>query len=220
MLKIIPILILVILSFGCQTKESPTTNTQAVSTNQDFFTQDSRSVSERTKANFEKAKTAALAWKNDAALFAYQIKIPYDFEPLSVIETFIFGSPAEAQYWYTYSINSEGKSIRSLVFKRDYIGENISPVQENFWNKSYIEAINIAEENGGEDFRTKNQNAQINMVLSQSQPKNWLWWVVIYQGSDSDLKVRISANDGKVYDENGNLITSKENETTNTVEIK
>ena len=172
----------------------------------DLTGQDSKTTQAKTLANLTKAKTAAIAWKDDTTFYAYNFKVPLDFDPKSLVETFVFGSSKESDYWWTYSVAlDQSKPVRAILNKDDFLGRDLQPIQEQYWKVGYVEAIKTAETNGGLTFRAKNPEAEITLTLTQSPPKNWLWYVIEYQGATTSQKIMISANDGKVYNEQGVL---------------
>lgn len=205
-LKVILLVLLIGLASGCSLKKSSTSETSTAPAVSDFVNQDSKTVMAKTQENLSKAKNESTAWEKDAVFVGYNFKVPQDLDPKSLTETFVFGSSSEENFWWTYSIDSQGKSVRALVAKEDYLGKDLQPIQEQFWKKSYIDVLKTAESNGGLTFRSQNPEAEITLVLSQSAPNNWLWYVIEYRGATTSQKIRISANDGKVYNEQGTLI--------------
>lgn len=159
------------------------------------------------RENLAKAKVAAKLWKDDAQLTGVVLKISPEITAGNLTETFVFGSPQDSTNWWTYSISEkESKIVRSLTPKEDYLGTDLQPIKEEYLKTSYIEAIKSAEANGGTNFRAKDANTQINVVLTQTNPKGWLWWQIEYQSADSKLKILVNTADGKVYNENGEPI--------------
>ncbi len=205
-LKVILLVLLIGFASGCSLKKSSTTETSTAPAVSDFVNQESIAVMAKTQENLAKAKTEATNWKKDAVFVGYNFKVPPDLDPKSLTETFVFGTSSEENYWWTYSIDSQGKVVRAMILKEDYLGKDLQPIQEQYWKKSYVEAIKTAESNGGLTFRSQNPEAEITLVLSQTAPNNWLWYVIEYRGVTSSQKIRISANDGKVYNEQGTLI--------------
>jgi len=210
-LKILVLLVGVLfMGANCNLFKTSTSNNASPST--DLTGQDNKTTQNKTLTNLAKAKAASLAWQNDAVFVAYNFKVPPDFDPKSLVETFVFGSSKEPDYWWTYSLASDqSKPVRAMVNKDDYLGRDLSPIQEQYWKVSYADAIKTAEENSGLTFRAENPETEITVTLSQSQPKNWLWYVVEYRGATKSQKIRINANDGKVYNDQGILQTSPPN---------
>jgi len=189
-----------------------------------FFNQTSQAVNRAVAQKLATAKVKAKEWKSDAVFMAYSLKVPSDLTAQVATETFSFGSISEGNSWWTISFAPNGNLVRAIMPKTDFLGVNIKPIQENLWQKNYVDALETAEENGGLKFRSQNPDAEISLVLEQALPKNWLWWIVEYRGSNSNLKIRINAFDGRIYDEKGNVIqtnsTSNQNSSSTNPEIK
>jgi len=197
-------LIIIIFGSGCILKKTDTTTTAPSTTG--ITDQDGKKVLEKAKDNLSKAKTAATAWKPDATFVAYNFKVPDDMNPKSLVETFAFGSAQEPDYWWAYSIAAEGNPVRIIVPKTDYLGQDLQPIQEQYWKISYVETLKTAEDNVGIEFRSQHPEADITLTLSQTLPKNWLWYTIEYRGAGNATKlIRINANDGKIYDDQGTL---------------
>lgn len=204
-LAILCLLCLVTVFFtGCTTKKTNKTASQTPA----FLRQDSQAVTGQTTSNLNLAKTKAKAWKADAYLAAYNLKIPQSLASTEAAETFVFGSPSDQTNWWTISLDKKGGYIRASIPKEDYLGQNLQPIDEKAWVKNYIEALQIAEKSGGSDFRTKNPESEISMVLAQTTPNNWLWWKLDYQAATTNMTILVSARDGQAYNESGTLINS------------
>ncbi|MCL5407218.1 MAG: hypothetical protein M1429_01855 [Patescibacteria group bacterium] len=159
------------------------------------------------RANLANAQVAAKLWKDDAQLVGLVLKISPDITAGNLTETFVFGSPQDPANWWTYSISEkESKIVRSLTPREDYLGNNLQPIKEDYLKTSYIDAIKAAEAANGANFRAKDANTQINVLLTQANPNGWLWWQIEYQSADSKLKILVSADNGKVYNVNGEPI--------------
>ena len=202
--KIAVIVSILFFTAGCGTN----TNTiDTSSTGNDFTNQDSKAVMTLTQTNLAKAKVAATVWKSDAYYAALNFRVPGDLNPQSLSQTFVFGSGQDTDNWFTYSIDTQSKFVRAVIPKSDFLGTNLQPIQENYVKKSYIEILRTAEDNGGTAYRAQHPEAQTTITLSQTEPKNWGWYTVEYRSATDAQKVRISANDGKIYNDTGVLVT-------------
>jgi len=205
---IILVAALALFTSGCSLKQKATpTTTNTSAAIPPFLSQTNDTVQTRTSNNLAIAKAKAAEWKNDAVLTAYNVKVPADLTSIDPEETFIFGSTQDTFNWWTISISADGSFIRALIPRQDYLGNELQPITQTAWQKTYLEALNTAEANGGLTFRAQNPEAQISLILEQAQPNNFLWWVVTYQGANNSLKVRISARDGGIYDDFGSPIS-------------
>lgn len=192
-----------LLFLGCKkTTESP--NAAQV----EILSQDTSQSMEKIKTNLERAKETAKSWHGNAQLYGLVLKISSAMKENTLTETFVFGSPDDSANWWTYSISEQtGKIVRAVTPKEDYFGTDFQPIKEEYLKTAYIEAIKTAESAGGTAFRAKNVNSQINVVLAQTNPNGWLWWQIEYQSADSTLRIFVNAADGKIYDENGQVVS-------------
>lgn len=200
-IRFLLVFLTVSLMAGCSFGGSKNTNTTTSLNN--LTSQDSLQVTTKTKANLEKAKIAAHLWKPDATFVGYNFIVPPNLNPESLVETFVFGSAGDIENWWSYSIDFEGKPIRAVIPKSDYLGKDLSPIQDQFWKISYSEALKISDDNGGFSYMSEYPEAIEIVTLSQGAPNNWLWYVIEFKSSAGNKKIRISANDGKVYNDQG-----------------
>lgn len=193
------------LTAGCSTNNTNTINT--TSSDNSFNNQESSVALTLMQTNLARAKVAATEWQKDANFVALNFVVPGDLKPESLNQTFVFSSAKDKDNWYTYSIDFTGKFIRAIIPKTDFLDSNLQPIQESFIKKNYVEILRTADENGGTLYKAKYPETKITVTLSQGEPNNWTWYTVEYQSTTDSQKIRISANDGLVYDEAGNPVT-------------
>jgi len=202
-LKIMALIILLITASGCSLTKKSSTETSA--TTNAFTDQNSATAMTTTQANLAKAKVAAASWHPDATWVALNFNVPADLNPKSLSQTFVFGSGSDTNNWFTYSIDTSEKFVRAVIPKSDFLGIDLQPIAETYWKTNYISALQTAYANGGNAFIAKSPETQVTLTLSQNPPKNWLWYLITFQAANDAQKIRISANDGKIYDDQGNL---------------
>lgn len=196
------------LSLNCKKTDTTTTPTPSASEKptseqkNDLTNVDPSSFSSEISANLETAKQKAAQWQGDAVLYSASAKITSSLDPEDVIEVYTFGTPAQASYWWTISISTRSKNyVRAIIPKEDYLGSSLVPVRAQFWKISYVEAFQVAEKNGGSDWRGKQtQDYQITATLAHGEPKGYLYWTVEYRNNLGTEKkaVQIDANSGEV----------------------
>ena len=172
----------------------------------DLTNLDASTALEEITANFNTAKQKAAQWQTDAALYSSSAKITKSLKWEDVIEVYTFGSPAQPAYWWTISISVRSKNyVRAIIPKEDYLGANLVPIRTQYWKINYAEAFQIAEKNGGKEWRDKQKdnNYQTTATLAHGEPKGYLYFLVEYQLADgSDKKtIQIDANSGEVINE-------------------
>lgn len=183
-------------------------NTESTAVPLTIISSDAAGTMTAIRSNLDNAQVSAKIWQEDAQFVGLVLKISPEVTADNLTKTFVFGSPQDTTNWWTYSINEkESKIVRSQTPKEDFLGSDLQKINEDYLKTSYIDALKSAEAAGGENFRAKDANTQINIALVQTNPKGWLWWQIEYQsGSNLKLKVLINAADGKAYDENGEPI--------------
>lgn len=198
------------LSLNCkkQPTESPTPSPSVSQTSREnnLTNLDPTSAVEEIKSNLNTAKQKAVLWQNDAILYSASAKITPMLQLQDVIEIYSFGSGAQPSSWWTISISDRSKNyIRAVIPKEDYLGSSLTPVAEKYWQINFIEAFQIAEKNGGKEWREKlgNNNYQITATLAHGDPKGYLYWTVEYQNSDGsdEKRVQINASNGEVVNQ-------------------
>lgn len=160
-------------------------------------------------ATSQKAKT----WKADAQLVHYSIKLPFNFAVDQATEVFTFGSSTDAYNWWTLTYSHKTKkSVRALIPKEDYLGSGYSPVPTQFWKIQYIDAIQLAESHGGEQFRRDHVQGDVTISLAVGQPKNYLWWTSEYRSATSEpYRILVNPADKTVYSESGEQLSPASN---------
>ena len=178
--------------------ESPTDDPVAT-----YLTFSPDSLSSKINATTAEAQQKAKIWRVDANLVHFSAKFSADLG--QVTETYTFGSAADAYNWWTIAYSEEtGKSVRALIPKEDYLGTNLLPIPTKFWKINYVEALQLADTNGGSDYRQSHLEYQVITSLAVGQPKNYLWWTVEYTAKGVEpLKILINPSSKEVIDEKG-----------------
>jgi len=199
------------LSLSCKKQATPTptpsSSTSATETpKSDLTNLDPTSAKDEMRNNYNTARQKAILWLGDAVPYSTSAKITPTLDWQDVIEVYTYGSKVQAAYWWTISISVRSKNyVRAIIPKEDYLGSNLQPIMLQYWKLNYIEAFQIAEKNGGKEWREKqkNNNYQITATLAMGDPKNYLYFTVDYQKSDgSDEKsVQINAFNGEIVEQ-------------------
>jgi len=189
---------------------TPTTETPAATPVTDLSTIDPTTINTSFTNNQTNAKTKAVEWKIDAKLYSFSVKLPPDLALNNATDTFVFGSPADNNNWWVYSVSENtGKFLRALIPKADYLGNTLNPINDKYWKSNYLQAFQKADIYQGATFRAANPNSEISVTLANGEPKGWLWWTVEYKSSTGNtLKIRINPNDLTIVDDLGNIVTT------------
>ncbi len=116
-----------------------------------------------------------------------------------------------ASYMWNYEfVSTDTKNIYLIIYEigGDCIAIGIDTTENDqdgasIITKSWIDsdlALDIAESNGGNNFRTENSNYQISILLSEAVvPNSFPIWSVRYYYLDKSLTFRINASNGNIY---------------------
>lgn len=175
-----------------------TTTTQIVNlTNVDATDFDSVVKDELTLANGK-----AIEINAGEKLAAVEIELPGDLLPSTGSSRYIYTSDSDKSNNWMITIAQASKNyIRALIPKDDYLGD-LQALNTNLWKFNYVTALQIAEKNGGLEWRENNQLSSVKLTLRHTPPKNWLVWTVEYSGKDTKFTKVIDANSGQIIDEN------------------
>jgi hypothetical protein len=82
---------------------------------------------------------------------------------------------------------------------------------------NYVEALQLAEANGGADFRTTNAGTRVTIFLSNRAPRGWLWWTVEYSApSGEQFTLLVNPNRGEVVNESGDELAPPADDSSST----
>lgn len=181
-------------------------------------TQTTSTLKSATASDFDKpisdqltaATTKAKLWEDDAVLHYVSVELPSDLSVTNATDTYVFGSAKDASDWWTYSFAEKtSKSVRAIIPKEDYLGSAITPINTSFWKMNYVEAFQLADANGGADFRTQHTDAKVTLFLSTRDPNQWLWWTAEYKTPAGDLlTLLVNPNRGEVVDSTGKQVAA------------
>ncbi len=142
------------------------------------------------------SKAAETDKKN--VLIAVEVRLPQSLASSSGDTSYIYSSMSDkTNNWIVTLSNTSNNFLRAKVPKEDYIGD-LKPVNRSYWKINYIAALQVAEKNGGLDFRNANEISEIKLLLKNSDPKNWLYWFVSYSGKNNIKQFQIDASTGSL----------------------
>ncbi len=139
--------------------------------------------------------------KDDNKLSVLDIEIGANLKPSSVISRYVYTSANDKIYnWIMTFTQLSNNFTRTLIPKEDYLGE-VSEINTKLWKFNFVTALQIAEKSGGLKWREDNTLSGVRLTLRHTTPKNWLLWIVEYEGENGNLILRIDANSGRVVED-------------------
>ena len=180
--------------------ETPTTEPETQEEN--LTNLDPSTFDAQLKENLDLATALALKWRADAALVYVEVQLD-SVTPDEGTETYVFDSPKTPGLHFTCSISQKTKKyIRAAVPTEDYLGSDLLAIDIQYWKINYVSALQIAEKEGGKEFREKNLNWTISIKLQRGEPKNWLYYTVEYKTKEEQVfSVKINPSSSEVVEE-------------------
>jgi len=131
-------------------------------------------------------------------LAAVEIRLESSLDVGGGDSTYAYTSTSDkVNNWLVTVSNSSGKFVRSRTPKEDYLGD-LTAINRSFWKINYPNALQIAEKNGGLDFRNSNEIFEVRLTLKNGEPKGWLYWFVNYFGKSNVKEIQIDAGNGSI----------------------
>ncbi len=148
------------------------------------------------------AKIKAL--KSDVVLQLVSMKFVNSLSDSSGLVTnyYIFVSPTDPRYYYMVNVPHNGEGVKRFLMPQEdmELPFSLIPVSFQFWKLSYVDALKLAEENGGAAFRAKHSKFEASVILGKPTGQ-YLNWFVTYRATDGSadvLQISIDAYDGKI----------------------
>jgi len=160
------------------------------------------------KTELALADSQAKTYNSGEVLAGIEITLPADLKPRTGQTTYVYSAPNDSIFNYTITIAQNSINfLRSIVYKEDYFG-SLTAINQNSWKLNYVEAIKVAEENGGREWRSSHSLTKVRLVLKNAEPKGWLYWFIYYQSGEKMLQIQVDAFTGKKATENTEMISN------------
>jgi hypothetical protein len=113
---------------------------------------------------------------------------------------YIFVNSEDSVYNWTISYSqSTGNYLRAIIPKDDYMG-NLAIMDTTLWKFNFATAFQIADKNGGLDWRNKNTLSNIELTLKHNSDKSRLVWIVKYSGGNNEYIRYIDSSSGSIVE--------------------
>lgn len=154
---------------------------------------------EVVKTQYAQAKSKAEEVNQDYKLSGIQV-ILSSLELNSGDTRYIFSSQNDTlNNWTITFSNSSGNFIRAAIPKNDFLGD-LAGMDTSQWKFNYVTAIQIAENNGGKEWRQSNGLSSAEIFLRQEPISNILLWTVKYNSGTESFSINIEASSGKTVE--------------------
>jgi uncharacterized protein YxeA len=164
---------------------------------------------ETASATFNGFETQGYAkakiWNNAATLCAASVKISSDLSTQGMTYSYVYCAAADQTYYFNINFNSQSQFLRALIWQTDYIKAGLSPVSRTYLKISFFKALQTAETNGGQTFRSSHPQAAITLNLYKGDPSNYNYWFIKYEDptTPDTLTIQIDANLGTIIQPSG-----------------
>lgn len=176
---------------------STAATTETTQTIADLTNADSKDFTTELTNELALADQKAHEYSAAETLSALEIKIPGSLIPRSGNSTYIYDQTKDDKYHFTINISqATANFIRAIIPKDDYFG-SMTAINLKSWKLSYIDALKVAEKNGGQDWRKNNTLSELKLTLKNAQPKGWLYWFVKYSSDSSSFEAQVDTFTGR-----------------------
>lgn len=169
------------------TNQENTTNTENSTNGQETVVLDYYKVTDKTvnlnaaKDRYNLANKYALQWQADAVLLLVSTKFNNKLSDEGAVDRYLFSSNIRPDLYFAIDIARDNidRYTRNLVYVEDYaLKSGVMPIPLRYWKTTANEALEIADAQGGAQFRKDNPNYIVTQVLSLTGGKNLAWYIV------------------------------------------
>jgi len=155
---------------------------------------DSKTLADSINNQLALADSKAAEVDKKLQLSAIEVDLPASLAKSSGETYFVYSTPNDnVDNWVISISNSANSFVRSWTVKDDYLG-NVTVINRDYLKNNYVAAIQIAEKNGGKDYRQKNTLTGMKLILKNGEPKSWLYWFVTYSSNSEAKQFQIDAS--------------------------
>lgn len=187
---------------SCSRAKDKATDTTTTSTDQTTETEGSAQVNTQSgnglpDANVSKttllkeaqdATTAIKLLKQDVVLQLISMKFINSLSDTQGLSTnyFIYSSPSDPNFYYMVNALRNGEDKKRFLMPKEDLDLNfdLTPVPFANWKKTYVEALQLTEAQGGSEFRKTHANYEVSAILA-SPVGGTLSWFISYKATDS-----------------------------------
>lgn len=114
---------------------------------------------------------------------------------------YIYSSSSNTDFYYLANVPRNGESLKRFLMPKSDLDLPFDLVNVPFesWKLTYADALKLAEERGGADFRARHATFEVSVILAKPAG-DILSWFITYRATDNTgdmLKVAVDANNGE-----------------------
>ena len=136
----------------------------------------------------QEATTAIKLLKNDVVLQLVSMKFINSLSDTGGLSTnyFIYSSPSDPNFYYMVNALRNGEDKKRFLMPKEDLDLNfdLTPIPFANWKKTYVEALQLTETQGGADFRKAHTNYEVSVILA-SPVGGTLSWFISYKANDT-----------------------------------
>lgn len=149
-----------------------------------------------------RADQAVQALQADAILQLVSTKFINSLSSQTGLATnyYIYSSSSNTDFYYLVNVPRNGESMKRFLMPKEDLGLpfDLMNVPLEAWKLTYAEALQLAEQRGGADFRANHKTFTVSVILGKPAG-DILSWFITYKSTDSqgaEFKVAVNANNG------------------------
>jgi len=160
------------------------------------------SITAALKAETERATNLIRELRNDLELVIVAMTFENSFSDLKGLSTnyYIFSTPNDPRFYYMVNVSRDGsRPKRFLMPKEDFEFDfSVIAIPLDQWKINYAQALQAAEQQGGERFRTQYPNFKATATLAIPVTQKLAWYITYraLDGSGATFKVTVDAASG------------------------
>jgi len=155
---------------------------------------------EFAKEEYAIARSKAEEVDANNKLSAIIVELPSTLALNSGSDRYVFSSTKDTTNNWVITLDQLTLNyIRATIPKTDYLGEVIE-IDTTLWKYNFVTALQLAESNGGKEWREDNTLESAILTLKHGEPQNFLSWTIEYDGGSSTFTRKFDATSGKLLE--------------------
>ena len=155
---------------------------------------------EFVREEYTLARSKAEEINQNYKLSAIVIELPSTLAVNSGSDRYVFSSAKDKSNNWVITLDQLTQNyLRATIPKSDYLGEVVE-IDTELWKFNFVTALQLAEKNGGKEWRENNTLLSATLTLKHGEPSNFLAWTIEYDAGSSTFTRKFDANSGKLLE--------------------